>query len=586
MTYILGISAFYHDSAVALLRDGEILSAVQEERFSRVKNDDVFPKNAMEWILQQHNVTMEHIDYVIFYEKPFNKFERILETCIRFAPRGYQLFSHAIPIWLKEKLFQKVNLKKQLIEFKGGELWNQKLLFSDHHLSHSAAAFYPSPFESAAILTIDGVGEWATTTVAIGSGQDIRRIKEMSFPHSLGMLYSAITAFLGFKVNSGEYKIMGLAPYGQPVYSTLIKENLVNIKSDGSFRLNMKYFRFATELRMYSPELERLFGISARQPESCLEQVHMDIAASIQEVTDEIFLALARYVRELTGEVNLCLAGGVALNCAAAGKVLKSGVFERIWIQPAAGDAGSALGAAQVCHHMYLQSPRTPASDYMPYLGPAFEQDTALAQLDNMDAEYRLVPDEQLFQLTADALADGKIIAWFQGKAEFSPRALGNRSILADPRVPDLKRELNLKIKYRESFRPFAPVILEEYASEWFDIEGASPHMNFIYTAKDGVNHKLPSVIHVDGTARLQTVSERTNQRFYQLMKQFYEITGCPVLVNTSLNVRGEPMVLSPEDAFNCFMNTEIDMLVIGNIVLDKHKQRSQKYQKYNYELD
>lgn len=586
MGYILGISAFYHDSAAALIKEQHIISAVQEERFSRKKNDSGFPAQAIAWILQENDITMADIDFVIFYEKPFNKFERIIETCIRFVPKGYNLFKEAIPIWLKEKLFQKVDLKKSLTEFGGGDQWNQKLLFSEHHLSHCAAAFYPSPFTSAAILTIDGVGEWATTTIAAGNNTQIERIKELEFPHSLGMLYSTITAFLGFKVNSGEYKIMGLAPYGSPVYAQTIKQHLIHIQDDGSFRLNMDYFRFATELKMYGPELETLLGVKARKPESELEQVHMDIAASIQAVTEDLLLILARYVKKLTGSTNLCLAGGVALNCAATGKLLKSGIFNNIWIQPAAGDAGSALGAALLCQHLYLRQPRQTLTHYAPYLGPSFSEQLVLQQLTRMNACYRVVTDAQLFDFASQSLADGNIVAWFQGKAEFSPRALGNRSILADPRIPDLKRELNLKIKYRESFRPFAPVALEEDAAAWFDIDRPSPYMNFIYHAKSGVDQQLPSIIHVDGTARLQTVSKQDNPRFHQLLSHFKAKTNCPVLVNTSFNIRGEPMVLSPEDAFNCFMNTEIDILVIGNIVLEKRLQRNPIFKKYNYELD
>ncbi len=586
MTYILGISAFYHDSAACLLKGGEIVSAIQEERFSRIKNDFSFPELAIQWILEDQKITMADIDYVIFYEKPFSKFERIIETCIRFAPKGYSLFSKAIPVWLKEKIFQKAEIKQKLSKQKGGDKWNATLLFSDHHISHSAAAFYPSPFESAAILTIDGVGEWATTTISNADGTHIKRIKEISFPHSLGMLYSTITAFLGFKVNSGEYKIMGLAPYGKPIYRDLIKQHLIDLKSDGSFRLNMDYFRFATEMKMYGPELESLFGVKARLPESPLEQVHMDIAASIQAVTEEHFLLLAKYVKDLTGASNLCLGGGVALNCAATGKVQQSGIFENIWIQPSAGDAGSAMGAAFVCQHMYLKRSRIPINDYMPYFGPSYSALQIQQQLDLMDAKYEIQPDSDLFKLTAQALANGKIVAWVQGNAEFSPRALGNRSILADPRAKDLKRDLNLKIKYRESFRPFAPAILEEDAHEWFDIKSPSPYMNFIYEGKSGVSEKIPSVIHVDNTARLQTVSKRGNSRFYTLLKEFKKETGCPVLVNTSLNIRGEPMVLSPTDAFNCFMNTEIDILVIGNIVLDKRRQDSKIFQKYHYDLD
>ena len=586
MAYILGISSFYHDSAAALIKDNTILAAVQEERFTRIKNDHSFPLRSIVWILNQHKITMEDIDSVVFYEKPFIKFERILETCIRFAPKGYPLFNQALPGWLKEKLFQKVDIKRKLSELAGGHKWNKKLLFSDHHLSHCAAAFYSSPFDSAAILSIDGVGEWSTTTIAKGNGTQIERLSEIKFPHSLGMLYSTITAFLGFKVNSGEYKVMGLAPYGKPRFAETIKDHLVDIKSDGSFRLNMKYFRFATELRMFGPELERLFGMQQRRPEGELNQEHMDLAASLQAVTNELFVLMAQHVRDLTGEANLCLAGGVALNCAGTGKILDSAIFDKIWIQPAAGDAGSALGAAQICLFQLFKRGRMPDNNYQPFWGPFYTQEESLRQLDEMNAQYEILPDRELYQEIAESLAGGKVIAWFQGRAEFTPRALGNRSILADPRVPTLKRDLNLKIKYRESFRPFAPAILAEDAMDWFFINQESPYMNFTFKARTGVSEKIPSVIHVDGTARLQTVSADTNKRFYNLIKEFKNITGCPVLVNTSFNIRGEPMVLSPEDAFNCFMNTEIDILVIGNIKIEKVKQNRPIFTKYNYNLD
>ncbi|WP_409421570.1 carbamoyltransferase [Pseudaeromonas sp. ZJS20] len=586
MTYVLGISAFYHDSAAALLKNGEIVSAVQEERFSRIKNDSGFPVNAIEWILSNSKISMADINHVIFYEKPFNKFERLLETCIRFAPKGYELFSQALPMWLKEKLFQKLELRRRLSALPGGSEWNHSILFSEHHLSHAAAAFYSSPFESAAIITIDGVGEWATTTISIAHGGRIERLKELRFPHSFGLLYSTITAFLGFKVNSGEYKVMGLAPYGRPIYAEKIKNNLIEIKPDGSFRLRMKYFGFASRLKMYTPALAKLFGIEARHPEGPLESVHMDIAASLQSVTDELFLGLSRYARELTGQENLCLAGGVALNCVSTGRILRSKIFDKLWIQPAAGDAGSALGAAQAGYYLYCKKPRVPCQDYMPYLGPCIDHDIALRQLEQLSAKYSIIPDETIFESIADALAKGKIVAWVQGRAEFSPRALGNRSILADPRVKDLKKSLNLKIKFRESFRPFAPVILAEEANNWFDMVESSPHMNFTVQANDGVDQITPSVIHVDGSARLQTVSIANNERLYRLIHEFQNLTACPMLVNTSFNVRGEPMVLSTEDAFNCFMNTGIDMLVIGNIVLDKYQQDGSKYKKYNFALD
>ncbi len=586
MAFILGISCYYHDSAAALIKDNIILGAVQEERFSRIKNDCSFPQHAIKWILDCHNISMADINVVIFYEKPFIKFERIIETCIRFAPKGYSLISQALPGWLKEKLFQKKDIKKHLSALPGGPKWNQNLLFSDHHLSHCAAAFYPSPFISAAILTIDGVGEWSTTVVARGQGSKIERLQELKFPHSFGLLYSTITAFLGFKVNSGEYKVMGLAPYGTPRYVELIKSNLIDIKPDGSFRLNMKYFRFATELRMFGQELEKLFGIKARTPEGELNQTHKDIAASLQKITDELFILLAKHVKTITNESNLCLAGGVALNCVGTGKILEAGIFDRIWIQPSAGDAGSALGAAQICEYQHHSNSRAPKFNYQPFLGPSYTQDETLLLLKKMNAKYTILPEQATHQITAKNLAAGKIIAWFQGRAEFSPRALGNRSILADPRIPTLKRDLNLKIKYRESFRPFAPAILAEDAKDWFNIDRESPHMNFTFKARSGIAKRIPSVIHVDGTARLQTVSEASNKNFHMLLNEFKKITGCPILVNTSFNIRGEPMVLSPEDAFNCFMNTEIDILVIGNIWIEKNKQKKSIYTKYNYTLD
>ena len=571
--YILGISAFYHDSAAALIKDGVIVSAAQQERFSRIKNDFGFPGDAIEWILKENRITLANIEAVVFYEKPFVKFERILATCIRFAPKGFKIFRQAIPTWLKDKLFQKHTLIESLKELSGGEAWNEKLLFSEHHLSHSAASFYPSPFHEAAILTIDGVGEKATTTISVGKGCEITRIKEINFPHSYGLLYSTLTAFLGFRVNSGEYKVMGLAPYGKPIFADKIRENLLDLRDDGSFRLNMRYFRFATELKMHGTELEQLFGVPARKPESNIEQAYKDIAASLQAVTDEILLKLSKHTKEITNQKYLCLGGGVSLNCAATGNLLRSGLFEDIWIQPSAGDAGSASGAALLYYHKGLEQQRKPTSRYNPFLGPSFTTDQVEIALKKMNAVYEVMPMELLLRKTAKAISKGKIIGWMQGGAEYSPRALGNRSILADPRIPDLKKKLNLKIKFRESFRPFAPSVMEEYASGLFEVDRPSPFMNFVCKAKPTVNQFLPSIVHVDSTARLQTVSESDNSKFYNLLSCFYQITKCPVLVNTSFNIRGEPVVLTPHDAFNCFMNTGIDCLIIENVFLEKEKQ-------------
>ncbi|WP_349592259.1 carbamoyltransferase [Thalassospira sp. NFXS8] len=568
--YILGVSAFYHDSAAALIKNGQIVSAVQEERFSRVKNDCSFPIEAIKWILSDSHLGLSDIDHVVFYEKPFVKFERILATCIHFAPKGFGLFKKQVPTWLKEKIFQRKTIQNHFQDNFPESGWNKKLFFSEHHLSHCAAAFYPSPFEDAAILTIDGVGERVTTTVSIGRKGKIERLAELNFPHSFGLLYSAVTAFLGFKVNSGEYKVMGLAPYGSPIYSEKIKETLVDIRSDGSFRLRMKNFRFATEMRMFGSEFEKIFCTSAREPESNIEQIHMDIAASVQQVSDELFLMLVSYVKKLTKQSSLCLGGGVALNCASTGKVLESKIFDKVWVQPSAGDAGSALGAALAYYHIGLGRPRAVLKNYMPFLGPEFTLDQILADLDSCKAGYQVLSPDQVVQRAAQALADGKVLAWMQGRAEFSPRALGHRSILADPRVKDLKKTLNLKIKFRESFRPFAPAVLEEDASNWFDLPSPSPLMNFICKTRPEIRDVVPSVVHVDGTARVQTVSEEFNPDFYKLILKFKSLTNCPVLVNTSLNVRGEPMVLTPADAYRCFMNTRIDCLVIGNVYLEK----------------
>jgi carbamoyltransferase len=609
---ILGISAFYHDSAAALLEDGRIAAAAQEERFTRRKHDARFPRNAVASVLEQTGTALEGVDRVVFYEKPFIKFERLLETYLAFAPRGFTSFSKAIPIWLREKLFQKQLIKDELKSVFPDFDWDKRLLFSEHHLSHAASAFYPSPFRSAAVLTMDGVGEWATTTVALGRDASLEIVKEIHFPHSIGLLYSAFTYYTGFKVNSGEYKVMGLAPYGEPRYAGLIREHLIDVKADGSFRLNMDYFDYCTGLTMTNARFDELFGGPPRRPEEPLTQREMDLAASVQAVTEEVVLRLARSVAKETGERNLCLAGGVALNCVANGKILRDGAFERIWVQPAAGDAGGALGAALAAWHLQLGGARLPlpqpspgadtgtGSDYGPgdamqgaYLGPEYGQAECRAALEKVGAVWREVPDADLYALTARALAEGKSVGWFQGRMEFGPRALGGRSILGDPRSPTMQKLLNLKVKYRESFRPFAPAVLREDVADWFELDADSPYMLLVADVKEarrramsdeerslfGIDKlnvprsDIPAVTHVDYSARIQTVHRGTNPRFHALISAFKALTGCPVLVNTSFNVRGEPIVCTPEDAYRCFMGTEIEMLVVGNCVLEKAEQ-------------
>ena len=594
---IIGISAFYHDSAAALVVDGQIIAAAQEERFSRKKHDARFPHHALAYCLEEAGFTLSDIDYVAFYDKPFLKFERLLETYLAFAPKGFRSFRMAIPLWLKEKLFQKQLLRDELSAFDSTFDWESKLLFTEHHQSHAASAFFPSLFDEAVILTMDGVGEWATTSVAFGRGNHLEMRKELHFPHSLGLLYSAFTYYTGFKVNSGEYKVMGLAPYGEPRFANLILDRLVDLKPDGTFRMDQSYFDYCAGLRMTNAKFDALFGGPARTPEELLEQRHMDLAASIQAVTDEIILRLTRSIAAETGAENLCLAGGVALNCVANGKVLRDGKFRRIWIQPAAGDAGGALGAALAAYHLHKGQPRRLENqlDAMQgaYLGPAYDDDECADRLKRAGARFGRLGGDQAIERAASDLADGKALGWFQGRMEFGPRALGNRSILADPRSSSMQSTLNLKIKYRESFRPFAPAVLRNDVAEWFNLESESPYMLLIadlakhrrrtMTAEEQVlfgieklnvpRSEIPAVTHVDYSARVQTVHAETNPRFHALLSAFKRKTGCPVLVNTSFNVRGEPIVCTPEDAFRCFMGTELDVLSIGNLYLRKSEQ-------------
>jgi carbamoyltransferase len=595
---ILGVSAFYHDSAAALIEDGRIVAAAQEERFTRKKHDSGFPKSAIAFCLDRARVKLADVDFVAFYDKPFLKFERLLETYVAFAPRGFQSFRMAVPVWLREKLFQKDLLRKRFAEFDPDFDWQSRLLFSEHHLSHAASAFFPSPYPEALVLTMDGVGEWATTSVAHGKGNTLAVVKELHFPHSLGLLYAAFTYYTGFKINSGEYKVMGLAPYGEPKYAQSILDHLMDLKDDGTFRLDQSYFDYCTGLRMTNAKFDRLFGGPARKPSEPLTQRHMDLAASVQKVTEEIVLRLTRALAAETGAENLCLAGGVALNCVANGHVLRDGRFRNIWIQPAAGDAGGALGAALCAYHLYRGGARAiPANrqDAMAgsYLGPEFPQAEIERRLAAAGARFRTLGASETIDATARALAAGKAVGWFQGRMEFGPRALGARSFLGDARSPTMQKMLNLKIKYRESFRPFAPSVLAEDASEWFEIDRDSPYMLLVAdVAKkhrramtdaernlfgiDKLNvprSEIPAVTHVDYSARIQTVHAETNPRYHALLTRFKELTGCPVIVNTSFNVRGEPIVCSPEDAFRCFMGTEAEWLVVGDCVLDKAEQ-------------
>jgi carbamoyltransferase len=602
---ILGISALYHDSAAVLLRDGEIVAAAQEERFSSKKHDPSFPKQAIEYCLSEGGIMAAEIDYVAFYDKPFLKFERLLETYVAFAPKGFESFRIAIPVWLREKLFLKDLLIKELKAFASKCDWDQRLRFSEHHLSHAASAYFPSPFEEAAVLTMDGVGEWATTSMAIGRGNTLEVIKELHFPHSLGLLYSAFTYYTGFKVNSGEYKVMGLAPYGEPKYVKQIFEHLVDLKTDGSFRLDQSYFNYCTGLTMTGPKFNDLFGGPPRLASQPLTQHHMDLAASVQAATERIVLQLTRSIRKETGIRNICLAGGVALNCVANGKVLRDGQFDNIWIQPAAGDAGGALGAALSVHYIHLGKPRaTDGRDKMrgSYLGPEFAQADIEKRLTAVGAIFTVLTDTELFETGATALAEEKALGWFQGRMEFGPRALGGRSILGDARSPSMQSVLNLKVKYRESFRPFAPAVLREDVSEWFDLDGDSPYMLLVADVVKsrrlqmteaerllfGIEKlnvprsEIPAITHVDYSARIQTVHVETNPRYHALISAFKQKTGCPVIVNTSFNVRGEPIVGTPEDAFRCFMGTQIEALAIGNCFLKKEDQNHEL--KLNYE--
>ena len=596
---ILGISAFYHDSAAALVVDGDIIAAGQEERFTRKKHDPGFPSHAVRYCLEAGRTSLEEIDYVVFYDKPFLKFERLLETYLGVAPSGLRSFSMAIPVWVQEKLFQKKMLRQMLAEISDKFDFENKLLFTEHHLSHAASAFYPSPFEEALVLTMDGVGEWATTSVAMGRGRELEMLRELHFPHSLGLLYSAFTYYTGFRVNSGEYKLMGLAPYGSPVYKQKILDHMVDVKADGSFRLNMEYFNYTTGLTMTSERFHQLMGLPPRAASELLVQAHMDIAASIQAVLEEIVLRMTRSLAAETKAKNLCLAGGVALNCVANGKILRDGKFERIWIQPASGDAGGSLGAALAAYYQHAGKERklkgTRGQDQMKgsYLGPEFSLEETQQRLRAAGAKFTVLSDEQLIDNCARALADEKALGWMQGRMEFGPRALGGRSILGDPRSPKMQSVLNLKVKYRESFRPFAPSVLREEVANWFDLDGDSPYMLLVADVRKsrqipmteeeqklfGIEKlnvprsEIPAVTHVDYSARIQTVHQETNPRYYALIEAFGRMTGCPIVVNTSFNVRGEPIVCTPEDAFRCFMGCEIEVLAVGNCLLRKEEQ-------------
>tara|TARA_B110000503_G_scaffold141390_1_gene234779 strand:- start:205 stop:2043 length:1839 start_codon:yes stop_codon:yes gene_type:complete len=611
--FILGISAFYHDSAACLLGNGEIIAAAQEERFTRIKHDAAFPHQAIQYCLKEAGINANQISYVVFYEKPFLKFERLLETYLAFAPKGFVSFAKAMPLWIKDKLFQKSLLVTELRKAISTDInWYEKLLFSEHHLSHAASAYYPSPFNRAAILTLDGVGEWTTTSLAIGKGKDLKVIKEIHFPHSLGLLYSAFTYYTGFKVNSGEYKVMGLAPYGEPKYADLIKERLIKVSEDGSFQMDMSYFDFATGITMTNKKFDQLFGGPPRKSEATLTQRDMDLAASVQKVTEDIIIQLAKTIATETGEKNLCLAGGVALNCVANGILMREKIFDNIWIQPAAGDAGGALGASLVAWYLYLANERTvpSKSDQMKgaYLGPSFSDDQIEAELNACGAKFTKLSSIDLIDQVASAIANEKAVGWMQGRMEFGPRALGGRSIIADPRSPNMQKQLNLKVKFRESFRPFAPSILREDVSEWFEHNDDSPYMLIVADIKKDKRRlmtieeealfgiaklnisrsRVPAITHVDYSARIQTVHRQTNPLYHALICKFKEITGCPLIINTSFNVRGEPIVCSPTDAFKCFMGTGLDMLAIGNFILIKDQQTELLKKSYedHYELD
>lgn len=615
--YILGISAFYHDSAAALLHDGVLLAAAQEERFTRKKHDSRFPTHAVHYCLEQAGITLEQVDYIAFYDKPLLKFERLLETYLAEAPRGFGSFATAIPVWLKEKFFQKKALLQEFrkIQDLPAKTLRAKLLFGEHHQSHAASAFYPSPYEDAAILTVDGVGEWSTTTLSHGQGNQLTLLKEIHFPHSLGLLYSAFTYYTGFKVNSGEYKVMGLAPYGEPTFVQKIKDHLIDIKDDGSFRLNMDYFNYTTELTMTNEKFHRLFGAPPRERESDLGQREMDLARSVQDVTEEVMLRLAKTAQRETGSKNLCLAGGVALNCVANGKILKEKIFEGVWIQPAAGDAGGAVGAAYCAYHQELKQKRTVNNALLDamqgsYLGPRYDNKTVQQSLDRLGAVYhRVRSEEELYETVAEALATEKVVGWHQGRMEFGPRALGGRSILGDARSTKMQSIMNLKIKYRESFRPFAPAVLRERVSDYFEMETDSPYMLLVAPVQEDLRipmspeqqalfgidklniprSSIPAITHIDYSARVQTIHSETNPRYHHVVKAFEAKTGCGVIVNTSFNVRGEPIVCTPEDSYRCFMRTEMDMLAIEDFILYKSEQptyRDPKNWKEEFELD
>ena len=611
MDAILGISAFYHDSAAALVVDGEVIAAAQEERFTRKKHDPSYPACAIDYVLSEAGLTLDKVDHVVFHDKPFLKFERLLETYVAYAPKGLKQFGMAMPVWLREKLFLKAQLTKNLKKLEK-EFDAERLLFGEHHFSHAASAFYPSPFEEAVVLTLDGVGEWATTTVSIGKGNKLEIVKEIHFPHSLGLLYSAFTYYTGFRVNSGEYKVMGLAPYGEPKYKDLILDKLIDLKEDGSFRLDQSYFNYATGLTMTNKKFSNLFGEPVRKPESDqLTQFHMDIAASVQAVTEEVVLKMTRSLAKEYCIPNLCLAGGVSLNCVANGKILRDKNFKEIWVQPAAGDAGGALGAALSVWHKEIDKPRkVNPTDSMrgSYLGPSYSQQDTEKELINCGAKFEAVTEEEMLEQTSQALAEGKAVGWFQGRMEFGPRALGGRSILGDPRSETMQKTLNLRVKYRESFRPFAPSVLRQDVTEWFETDYDSPYMLLVDDVRkdkriemtkeeeslfgiDKLNIKrssIPAVTHVDYSARIQTVHKNTNPKYHALITKFKEKTGCGVVINTSFNVRGEPIVCTPEDAFKCFMGTEIEMLAIGNCVLRKDQQDKSLVDSYKgkYEQD
>jgi carbamoyltransferase len=608
--WILGISAFYHDSAAALIRDGEIVAAAQEERFTRKKHDSRFPEHAVRYCVESAGLKESELDSVVFYEKPFLKFERLIENYLAFAPRGVESFRMALPLWVREKLFQKGLLARELKRVWPGSKWADRLLFSEHHLSHAASAFYPSPFEEALVLTMDGVGEWTTTSVALGKGNQLGIIQEIHYPHSLGLLYSAFTYYTGFKVNSGEYKVMGLAPYGEPRYAQTILDHLIDLKPDGSFLLNLEYFDYCTGLRMTNEKFSKLFGGPPRQPDELLTQRHMDLAASVQAVLEQVVVRMACSLAAQTGARNLCIAGGVGLNCVTNGKLLRSGRFKGLWIQPASGDAGGAVGAALAAYHIHKGQPRhlNGRLDGMKgsYLGPAFENEDIERRLEKAGASFAVLEDTELLDRTAAALEEGKAVGWFQGRMEFGPRALGNRSILGDPRSPTMQSLLNLKVKFRESFRPFAPSVLREAVEDWFEMDTDSPYMLLVADVQQrrcvamtdeqrklfGIEKlnvprsEIPAVTHVDYSARVQTVHAETNPRYHALISAFQQRTGCPVVVNTSFNIRGEPIVCTPEDAFRCFMGTEIEVLVVGNCFLSKEDQNQSLKSDYQRSFD